>query len=102
MIFDSESNNKQELFCHSALQSSCTGEWLGLTPPPSESCEEDEASGSSMSYKSVKLDLKTVSQEGMHVCAIHDEALQEQRSYIGVYQSGEYITYKTRVIHTSS
>lgn len=92
VIFDSESDQKQELHCHSALQSGCTGEWLGLTPPSSESCDDNNGgSGVGMSYKSIKLDLGSLSEEGVYTCAIQDEAMQEQRLYIGVYQSGEYL-----------
>lgn len=91
VIVNNESENDQELLCHSALQSSCSGEWSSLTLPALQNCTEgDEASGTSTSYESVRLHLGSPLDEGLYTCGIQDEVLQEQELYVGVYNSGKH------------
>lgn len=104
VIYHRESERPQKLLCHSALQSSCTGQWLGLGDTASHSCEGDGmeegeeeeeggsgergGSGAGVSFGSVGLDLGMVAEDGVYVCSIQDEDRQEQKLYVGLYQSG--------------
>lgn len=93
VVFNREESRKpQELLCHSALPSnSCAGEWLGVNnTPPSERCSGGRASSllEDAVFSSVKLDLHTVSEEGVYTCIIDDEDQMEQRHYVGIYHNG--------------
>ena len=88
VVVDSQEQNRtQEVFCHSALKSSCPGQWLDRPEATPEVCSE---SGSrAMAFNSVKLDLTSVV-EGLLVCVTEDRNREVQRLYLGVYLSGTY------------
>ena len=79
-------NENSEIICHSALRSGCNGQWLS----PREltrSCTKDNTSKSA--FNSVKLDLQSVSEEGVYTCNIEDEKQQQQKIFVGVYRAGK-------------
>ncbi len=90
IILSSEENKTQEVICHSALKSSCPGQWLDHPEAAPEDCAEREST--EMTFNSVVLDLNSVSLEGMLVCVIEDENREAQKLFLGVYLSGKNIT----------
>ncbi len=73
----------QAVLCHSGLRSNGTGQWMSPV-----AMYEGDGNDFMAEFNFVKLDLKNGTVEGIYTCIIEDENEQEQKLYIGAYQSG--------------